>query len=249
MTDVKTLLDAEAKKRDSYCELSLEKPDPLYVAREQDDDRAILLCALFAYGNARLIVKLLSSFDFELLNGSEKEIEDYYKEHYYRFQSKEDVAEIFKAFSRIEADELKSAMLEGYKKEHDMLDAINAMIGLLYKKTAFRSNGCSFLYGRLCHKSKRKGASPYKRWNMFLRWMVRKDCLDLGRWSEVDRAHLLMPLDTHTFTISQKLGLLNRKTYDLESVYLLTQKLKEFDKNDPLKYDFALYRIGQEGLI
>ncbi|MFP4332421.1 MAG: TIGR02757 family protein, partial [Campylobacterales bacterium] len=179
----------------------------------------------------------------------EKEIEGYYKEHYYRFQSKQDMPEIFKAFSRIEKDELKATLLEGYKKENDMIDAINSMIELLYKKTSCRSDGCSFLYGRLCQKSKRKGASPYKRWNMFLRWMVRKDCLDLGRWQEVDRAHLLMPLDTHTFSISQKLGLLKRKTYDLESAYLLTQKLKEFDASDPLKYDFALYRIGQEGLI
>jgi uncharacterized protein (TIGR02757 family) len=88
--------------------------------------------------------------------------------------------------------------------------------------------------------------SPYKRWNMFLRWMVRKDHLDMGLWEKVDKKDLILPLDTHTFHISQKLGLLSRKTYDLKSALLVTQKLKEFDKEDPIKYDFALYRIGQE---
>ena len=46
-----------------------------------------------------------------------------------------------------------------------------------------------------------------------------------------------------------KLGLLKRKTYDLQAAIELTQTLKTFDKNDPLKYDFALYRLGQEKIV
>lgn len=84
---------------------------------------------------------------------------------------------------------------------------------------------------------------------MFLRWMVRDDNLDLGLWKKVDKKDLIIPLDTHTFKVSQKLGLLQRKTYDLKSAILLTQKLKEFDNQDPIKYDFALYRIGQEQIL
>ncbi|MEA2016985.1 MAG: DUF2400 family protein, partial [Campylobacterota bacterium] len=45
---------------------------------------------------------------------------------------------------------------------------------------------------------------------------------------------------------SQKLGLLTRKTYDLKSAVLISKKLREFDCNDPIKYDFAIYRLGQE---
>jgi uncharacterized protein (TIGR02757 family) len=74
--------------------------------------------------------------------------------------------------------------------------------------------------------------------------MVR-DGIDFGLWKRVEKKDLIIPLDTHTFNVSHKLGLLNRKTYDLESAILLTNKLKEFDKTDPVKYDFALYRIGQ----
>jgi uncharacterized protein (TIGR02757 family) len=78
--------------------------------------------------------------------------------------------------------------------------------------------------------------------------MVRSDEIDLGLWSGVDRSNLLIPLDTHTFNVSKKLGLLKRKSYDLKAVLELTDTLKSFDKSDPIKYDFALYRIGQEGI-
>jgi uncharacterized protein (TIGR02757 family) len=76
--------------------------------------------------------------------------------------------------------------------------------------------------------------------------MVREDNIDLGLWKSVNKADLLLPLDTHTFSVSHSLGLLKRKTYDLKAVLELTDILKSFDKSDPIKYDFALYRIGQE---
>ncbi|MDD3856306.1 TIGR02757 family protein, partial [Sulfurimonas sp.] len=91
-------------------------------------------------------------------------------------------------------------------------------------------------------------AGALKRWMMYLRWMIREDNIDRGLWNGVDKSDLIIPLDTHTFNVSKKLGLLQRKSYDLEAAVELTCKLKEFDKNDPLKYDFALYRIGQEKL-
>jgi uncharacterized protein (TIGR02757 family) len=71
----------------------------------------------------------------------------------------------------------------------------------------------------------------------------------MGLWKYIDKKDLILPLDTHTFKVSQKLGLLTRKTYDLKSAILITEKLKEFDCNDPIKYDFALYRLGQEKII
>jgi uncharacterized protein (TIGR02757 family) len=83
---------------------------------------------------------------------------------------------------------------------------------------------------------------------MFLRWMIRYDEIDLGLFDEKAKKDLIIPLDTHTFNVSQRLGLLKRKTYDLQAAYELTCKLREFDPHDPVKYDFALYRIGQERL-
>jgi uncharacterized protein (TIGR02757 family) len=83
--------------------------------------------------------------------------------------------------------------------------------------------------------------STCKRLNLFLRWMVRKDEIDLGLWNrEVHTLKLIIPVDTHVFRISRKLKLVERKSCDLKYAVELTNKLKQFDPNDPVKYDFAL---------
>ncbi len=81
---------------------------------------------------------------------------------------------------------------------------------------------------------------------MFLRWMVRSDHLDMGLWTKIEKRDLIMPLDTHTFQVSRRLGLLERKSYDMKAALELTEQLRIFDPEDPVKYDFALYRLGQE---
>jgi uncharacterized protein (TIGR02757 family) len=252
---LKQWLDKEVALRNQACELSYDKPDPLFIAKKQSDEFAILLCALFAYGNAGQIVKLLDSFDFELLNSSEETIKKSLQTHYYRFQNSTDIQHIFMALKRLkEYDSLEALFYEGYKKEHCVLEGIDTLIRAILSTTPHRSQGFTFL---LSHPFKRDkqgkikhiGNAAYKRWNMFLRWMVRKDCLDLGLWKRVSPADLILPLDTHTFKVSQKLGLLERTSYDLKAAVLITQKLKKFDAHDPIKYDFALYRIGQEKIL
>ncbi len=251
---LKELLDIEASTRNSAFELSYDKPDPLMVAKRQKDDFAILLCALFAYGNAKLIVKFLDSLDFSLLNKSEKEIEENLKNHYYRFQNSKDVIAVFKAFRKIKQESsLEELFLQGYKKDNSVLEGIDFVIKKIKEKANYTSQGFDFLVGNVLKRDK-KGLikptnAPYKRWNMFLRWMVRDDNLDLGLWKNVSKSDLILPLDTHTFKVSQKLGLLQNKTYNLKSALEITQKLKEFDENDPIKYDFAIYRLGQEKII
>jgi uncharacterized protein (TIGR02757 family) len=79
--------------------------------------------------------------------------------------------------------------------------------------------------------------------------MVRDDNIDLGLWNCIDKKDLVLPLDTHTFNVCKKLGLLQRKTYNLQSAMEITNNLKLFDQNDPIKYDFAIYRLGQEKII
>ncbi|HIP29900.1 MAG TPA: DUF2400 family protein, partial [Sulfurospirillum arcachonense] len=85
--DIAELLKKEARDRNSFDELSLERPDPLVVAKKYNDEYIALICALFAYGNAKLIVKFLSSLDFSLLDNQQ----DISMKHYYRFQSNQDV--------------------------------------------------------------------------------------------------------------------------------------------------------------
>ncbi len=85
-----------------------------------------------------------------------------------------------------------------------------------------------------------------KRLNMFLRWMVRKDDrhVDFGIWKRIPASNLLIPLDIHTGNVARKLGLLSRKQNDWKAVEELTSRLRQFDTEDPSKYDFALFGLG-----
>ncbi len=252
--NIKEVLENESKRRNKSSELTLEKPDPLFVARDLKDEYAILLCALFAYGNAKQIVKFLQTLDFSLLDASEDKIKKSLKNHYYRFQNSDDIIQVFLSLKKMkEKFSLEDIFFEHYKTNLDVLEGISGVLENIYKQSLYTSRGFTFLLGNIPKKDLQgiiKGSNcPYKRWNMFLRWMVRKDELDLGLWTRVQTKDLLMPLDTHTFKVSQKLGLLDYKTYNLKAVHLLTKALREFDKNDPIKYDFALYRIGQEKIL
>jgi len=94
--------------------------------------------------------------------------------------------------------------------------------------------------------------STCKRWCMLLRWMVRKDEIDLGLWREgsllvtkgIRPDQLVMPLDTHTGRISQYIGLTKRKSLNWKAAREITDRLRESDAEDPVKYDFALARLG-----
>ena len=88
--------------------------------------------------------------------------------------------------------------------------------------------------------------SAAKRINMFLRWMVRNDNagVDFGLWKRLSTAQLSCPLDVHSGNVARKLGLLNRKQNDAKALLELDTALRQLDKNDPVKYDFALFGLG-----
>ncbi|WP_024955139.1 TIGR02757 family protein [Sulfurospirillum arcachonense] len=247
MNKVYELLEKEIIKRNSHFELNEDKPDPLLIASIYKDEYISLICALFAYGNVQSIMKFLKSLDFSLLEKNNTILEKSLEKSYYRFQSNQDVIEFFKTMKLLkQSTSLESQFYEGYKKKFDVMEGLSFIISYMYDLNSYRSRGYEFLIGKIptC-----KNNSPYKRWHMYLRWMVRKDNLDLGLWTSIDKKDLLMPLDTHTFNIGQKLGLIKRKSYDFKAVLELTEALRKFDINDPVKYDFALYRIGQEKML
>ena len=85
-----------------------------------------------------------------------------------------------------------------------------------------------------------------KRLNMFLRWMVRSDeqQVDFGLWKQISMADLMIPLDVHVSRVARQLGLLTRPQDDWKSVVELTENLRLLDKEDPVRYDYALFSIG-----
>ncbi|NUO01347.1 MAG: TIGR02757 family protein [Saprospiraceae bacterium] len=88
--------------------------------------------------------------------------------------------------------------------------------------------------------------SSCKRLNMFLRWMVRRDGngVDFGLWTQIQPRQLVIPLDVHVERIARRMGLLTRPQTDWLAALELTENLRQFDPEDPVKYDFALFGIG-----
>jgi uncharacterized protein (TIGR02757 family) len=88
--------------------------------------------------------------------------------------------------------------------------------------------------------------SAAKRINMFLRWVVRQDNagVDLGIWKTISPAILSCPLDVHSGNVARKLGLIQRIQNDGKALAELDISLRKMDKNDPTKYDFALFGLG-----
>jgi len=98
------------------------------------------------------------------------------------------------------------------------------------------------------HVSSPSQKSTCKRLNMFLRWMVRNDgCgVDFGIWNQIKPADLICPCDLHVDRVARQLKLITRKQTDWQTAVELTEKLRELDPADPVKYDFALFGLGIE---
>ncbi|MGP1507106.1 MAG: TIGR02757 family protein, partial [Campylobacter sp.] len=128
----------------------------------------------------------------------------------------------------------------------DIIHGVNTLMRQIYALNSYRSFGYEFFFGKVFE---REPISAYKRYNMWLRWMVRKSDIDLGLFDKISPSALILPLDTHTHKVSLKIGLCSRKSYDYKAAFEITQNLRQFDPQDPIKYDFAIYRLGQSGEI
>ncbi len=90
--------------------------------------------------------------------------------------------------------------------------------------------------------------SACKRWNLYLRWMVRKDGLDFGLWPAISTSRLVIPTDTHIHLVARRLGLTRRRTADWRTAREITDRLMRFDPSDPVRFDYSLCRIGIFGI-
>jgi uncharacterized protein (TIGR02757 family) len=96
------------------------------------------------------------------------------------------------------------------------------------------------------HISSPASNSTCKRLSMFLRWMVRNDSagVDFGLWKHIRPSQLVCPIDVHVARVAKRFSLLQRKPIDWLAAIELTRYLRSLDKEDPVKYDFALFGLG-----
>ncbi len=156
----------------------------------------------------------------------------------YRFFREEDIIDFFKKIALIikKYGRIKNLFMKHWNLENNIKKSIHYFVSEMGLRNSFLL------------PDPFKG-SPCKRINMFIRWMVRKDDIDTGLWSEIGTDSLIIPLDTHISRIGRIFGFTKRKCNDWKTAEEITDALKEFDPLDPLKYDFPLCRVGVEGVI
>jgi uncharacterized protein (TIGR02757 family) len=176
----------------------------------------------------------------------------FFRYHYQNFDSLEDAFLPFKKDETFrddykEIENQSSAKVKGNVCLSPMLLHQNIEGNLNYFRSYFFSLP-DFPQRTIKHVSSPSQKSICKRLNMFLRWMVRQDnCgVDFGIWNQIKPHQLIIPCDLHVDRVARKLGLISRKRTDWQTALELTERLREFDVNDPVKYDFALFGLGIE---
>lgn len=170
----------------------------------------------------------------------------------YRFNRTEDIVGFLYLLHVVIRDHgsMKGLFMDHYSKEdRNIRNALTGMVGGLLAADMTMIYGSDIKPGGLLQLlPSPAGGSACKRQNLFLRWMVRDRDIDFGLWNEIPANKLVIPLDTHIMKISRCLGLTKRGSADWKTAEEITDSLKRFDPEDPLKYDFALCHHGISGL-
>ena len=235
-------------------DVSTITPDPLELVLRYDDpldqEVAGLIAAAFAYGRADIVVanvaKVLERMEPSpyryLLTFDAREASRRFSGFAHRFHKTRDlVALLERIAAAIAAHGSLGALFRASYRTDDrdigpaLTRFVNAVRG---PRSADRSAPLRYLL------TSPADGSACKRMNLFLRWMVRRTAPDLGLWTFVDPAKLVMPLDTHVHRIATFLGVSNRKTADWKAARRLTTRLARLNAADPVRYDFAICRLG-----
>jgi uncharacterized protein (TIGR02757 family) len=239
-------------------------PDPIEIVHEYadpgDQEAAALVAAALAYGNVRHILRSVRSALAALgphpreaaRKLTEREAIELLRDFRHRFNSGMDVARLVLAigWALREHGSLESLFLEGYSPGDPhvgpALDAFASRLAATRLPAVDRRETRLGLVSRARFLLPRpRDGSACKRLNLFLRWMVRgPDGVDLGLWRRVSRAQLVMPLDTHVWRICRQLGLTRRSSPDWRAALEITAVFREFAPQDPVRYDFAISRLG-----
>jgi uncharacterized protein (TIGR02757 family) len=236
-------------------------PDPLQFVRQQttDADREVvgLIASALAYGNVKQIKRSIGRV-VEVLGDRPAEAIDHLdpsearaglRGFKHRFNDARDVACLlfFLKQMRAQAGSVEAFFLKGPAAQTDIAEALTSFAertlaldhgGLYSGRRLPAAAGVRFFF-----PSPRDG-SACKRLNLYLRWMVRRDGVDLGVWKGVDPARLVIPLDAHIYTIARRVGLTRYRSPGWPMALDITRRLRRLDPLDPVKYDFAFHRMG-----
>jgi uncharacterized protein (TIGR02757 family) len=225
-------------------------PDPLEFLHHYDDplDREIvgMVASALAYGRVRQILNSVSTVLLRMdgspsrfvLDHSPSTIRGRFNDFRHRFTGGFQLSALLCGIKGLIENHgsLKASFLMKCKTDDEtILPGLTAFVEELTEEA--RDEMITLL------PSPKKG-SACKRLNLFLRWMVRADEVDPGGWSGVGTSKLIVPLDTHMHRIGIEAGLTRRKQADLRTAIEITRSFREIVPEDPVRYDFALTRLG-----
>ena len=233
------------------------KPDPLqFVYRYSnrgDMEIAAFLAAELAYGRVQQIQKSLVELlgrmgdsPCRFVQGFGETERRMLRDFKHRFTTGDDISDLLillkKVLSRYGS--IQEFFVQGYNPgDKNIIPALSKFCDLLLDMYAKTHNG-HIRKGLGYLLTKPAAGSACKRLNLFLRWMVREDEVDAGLWKSIDKAKLIVPVDVHMGRLCRILGLYSKKTVSLITALKITDSFKEIEPADPVKYDFALSRIG-----
>ena len=225
------------------------KDDPIIFSHKfsskKDIEIAGFIASLVAYGQRPVFIKKLNTLLLDIakaephnfiLNFDPVILGDFN----YRFGKPEDFAQIFTIMRELYTKDGGLEELFKFCYEKGKPERLFQTVTDYFYSRADENAGQGFYF--MIPNPAKGGAM--KRMSMFLRWMVRKGPVDFGIWDFMPPSELLIPLDVHVARISREMGLLTRKQNDFKAVIELTNNLKKFDPQDPVKYDFAMFGFG-----
>ncbi|SVD62200.1 uncharacterized protein METZ01_LOCUS415054 [marine metagenome] len=247
LLELKEFLD---EKAEFYQQKEFIQTDPIIIPHEYDNKLDIeisgFLISIISWGNRKSIInsghKIItflesSPYDF-IINHSDQDLKRI-KGNIHRTFNSEDLIYFIKSLKNIYIN---------YNGLEDIMSNNNNGDNLQERISNFKK-----IFFELNHPKRTKkhlpdplNGSAAKRFNMFLRWMVRSNNkgIDFGIWKSISPSQLSCPLDVHSGNTARKLGLLKRNQNDSLAVNELDLKLREMDKMDPVKYDFALFGLS-----
>ncbi len=226
--------------------------DPIWLLHEMKSNEDIellgFIASCYSYGRVEQIIshikkfmKILNKQIYGFISNFDKLRDKKYCIGFnYRFNNNDDFIELISVLHKVivKYGNLKNLFISGYNPECDTI--FYALNDFSKKLNNFSKKNDSFRYLIPIPENN----STCKRLNLFLRWMVRKDKIDLGIWEkEVSRSKLIIPVDIHVYRQAINLRLVERKSCDMKFALNLTEKLKLFDPVDPVKYDFSLCHL------
>jgi uncharacterized protein (TIGR02757 family) len=236
---------------------------PRRYATPDDQEVAGLLAAALAYGRADLFKPILVRLLDQLGASPARAVEAFARRpdpgalawFRYRFNRPADLAALLAAIGhlRLAHGSLGARFAALFRAAGGGPPALRAALAALAAELRAAPPVAPLLRGRgprgLRHLlPDAAGPGAAKRWNLYLRWMVRgPDAVDLGAWRGVPRAALVIPLDTHVMRVSRCLGLTRRSDASWRTAEEITASLRRVDPDDPVRFDFALCHLGMSG--